>query len=127
MRNVRPVYNYIFFTNVLRILDERQMTKDELAKRSGVSISFLSDLTRGNANPSLKIMEQIAAALDTALPLLLESTDLDKDALDALAGGKMPSSLPPGYERVSVVLPAHRAYEVKKWGEETRKKLRDKI
>lgn len=118
------MYNYIFFTNVLRILDERQMTKNELAERSKVSISFLSDLTTGKANPSLKVMEAIAAALETPLPLLLESTDLDRDALDALAGGKMPSSLPPGYERVSAVLPEHRAFQVKKWGEETRKKLR---
>jgi hypothetical protein len=40
-----------------------------------------------------------------------------------LAGGKAPSSLPAGYERVSAVLPEHRAFQVKKWGEETRKKL----
>lgn len=120
------MYNLIFFTNVLRILDERYITKNELAERSGVSISFLSDLTTGKANPSLKVMETIAAALETPLPLLLESTDLDKESLDALAGGKMPSSLPPGFERVSVVLPEHRAFLVKKWGEEARKKLRDK-
>ena len=48
------MYKYIFFTNVLRILDERGMTKKELSERSGVSISFLSDLTTGKANPSLK-------------------------------------------------------------------------
>ncbi|MBE3780532.1 helix-turn-helix domain-containing protein, partial [Vibrio parahaemolyticus] len=71
------MYNYIFFTNVLKILDERHMTKSELAERSGVSISFLSDLTTGNANPSLKVLEAIASALETPLPLLLESTDLN--------------------------------------------------
>lgn len=84
------MYKYIFFTNVLRILDERGMTKNELSERSGVSISFLSDLTTGKANPSLKVMEAIANALETSLPLLLESTDLDKHTLDALAGGKAP-------------------------------------
>lgn len=84
------MYNYIFFTNVLRLLDERHMTKKELSDRSGVSISFLSDLTTGKANPSLKVMEDIAQALETPLPLLLESTDLDKEALDALAGGNTP-------------------------------------
>lgn len=119
------MYNYIFFTNVLRILDERGMKKNELADRSGVSISFLSDLTNGQANPSLKVMEAIAQALDTPLPHLLEMTDLDKSALDALAGGKAPSSLPPGYERVSVILPEHRAFIVKKWDEETRRKIED--
>lgn len=119
------MYSYIFFTNVLRILDERGMTKHELSERSGISLSFLSDLTTGKANPSLKVMEAVAKALDTPLPLLLESTDLDQEALDALAGGKAPSSLPPGFERVSVVLPEHRAFIVKKWGEEARIKLRE--
>ena len=118
------MYNYIFFTNVLRLLDERHMTKKELSDRSGVSISFLSDLTTGKANPSLKVMQDIAKALEAPLPLLLESTDLDKEALDALAGGKAPQSLPPGYERVAAVLPSHQAFIVKKWGEAARKKLR---
>ncbi len=117
------MYNYIFFTNVLRILDELHMTKHELSERSGVSISFLSDLTTGKANPSLKVMEAVAKALETPLPVLLESTDLDKAALDILAGGKAPSSLPPGFEWVSVILPEHRAFIVKRWGEEAKKKL----
>ncbi|WP_020405882.1 transcriptional regulator [Hahella ganghwensis] len=120
----QSVYNFIFFTNVLRILDERHMTKNELADRSGVSVSFLSDLTTGKANPSLKVMEAIAAALEVSLPLLLESTDLDRETLEALAGGRVHTSLPTGFERVSVVLPEYRAFQVKKWGEETQKKLR---
>ena len=118
------MYNYIFFTNVLRLLDERHMTKKELSDRSGVSISFLSDLTTGKANPSLKVMEDIAQALETPLPLLLESTDLDKEALARLAGGRAPQRLPPGFEGVAAVLPEHQAFIVKKWGEATRKKLR---
>lgn len=120
------VYNQIFFTNILRILDERGMTKNELSDRAGVSISFLSDLTNGKANPSLKVMEAIADALETPLPLLLESTDLDREALAEMAGHAVQSSLPAGFERVSVSLPSHKAYIVKKWGEETRKKLREK-
>jgi hypothetical protein len=40
-------------------------------------------------------MEDIAKALDAPLPLLLESTDLDKDTLDALAGGKAPRACLP--------------------------------
>jgi hypothetical protein len=57
------------------------------------------------------------------LPLLLESTDLDKDTLDALAGGKAPQSLPP-VSSGGGVLPSHQAFIVKKWGEAARKKLR---
>ena len=119
------MYNYIFFTNVLRLLDEQNMTKKELSDRSGVSISFLSDLTTGKANPSLKVMEDIAQALGTPLPHLLEATDLDQESLDSLAGGKAPRSLPPGFERVAEVLPEHQAFIVRKWGEATRKKIRE--
>lgn len=121
----QSVYNEIFFTNILRLLDERGMTKHELSERAGVSISFLSDLTHGKANPSLKVMEAIALALEAPLSLLLESTDLDKESLEALAGGNVMRTLPPGFERVAVVLPEHKAFIVKKWGDETRKKLRD--
>ena len=118
------MYKYIFFTNVLRLLDERHMTKKELSDRSGVSISFLSDLTTGKANPSLKVMEDIAQALETPLPYLLESTDLTREALDTLAGGKAPRTLPLGYERIAAILPEHQAFIVNKWDEATRKKLK---
>ncbi len=118
------MYNYIFFTNVLRALDELRMTKHELADKSGVSISFLSDITTGKGNPSLKVMEDVAKALQTPLPLLLESTDLDKTALETLAGEKVLSSLPSGYERVAAVLPEHQAFIVKKWAEAAQKKLK---
>ena len=119
------MYSQIFFTNILRLLEERGMTKHELADKAHISISFLSDLTNGKANPSLKIMEAIAEALDTSLPTLLEWTDLDRESLDALAGGHAPRSLPEGVARVTAVLPDHQVFIVKKWDEATRKKLRN--
>lgn len=117
------MYNQIFFTNVLRLLDEQHMTKSELAEHAGISVSFLSDLTNGKANPSLKIMDAIARALDSALPALLEITDLDDETLDALAGGKAIKSLPDGYVRVSAVLSEFQAFTVKQWDQENRRKL----
>lgn len=120
------MYNIIFFTNILRILDERGMTKSELAAKADMSVSFLSDLTTGKANPSLKIMESIGTALETPLPMLLESSDLDREALDAIAGGKMPQSLPKGFVRICAVLPEAKAYVVRKWEEEAKKKMQEK-
>ena len=117
------MYNQIFFTNVLRLLDEQQMTKSELADHAGISVSFLSDLTNGKANPSLKIMDAIARALNTALPALLEITDLDDETLAALAEGQVIKSLPEGYVRVSAVLTEFQAFNVKQWDQENRKKL----
>lgn len=116
-------YNIIFFTNILRILDEKGLTKSDLASKANISISFLSDLTTGQGNPSLRIMEQIAAALDTPLATLLESTDLDKESLDALAGGHARLSLPGGYVRVAATLTEFQAFQVRQWDQENRKKL----
>ena len=115
------MYNQIFFTNVLRLLDERDMTKSALSDLAEMSVSFLSDLTNAKANPSLKIMEAIAKALDTPLPALLEMTDLDRDSLDALAGGKAPNSLPEGLTRVTAILTEYQAFMVLQWDEANRK------
>lgn len=118
------MYNQIFFTNVLRTLDEQGMTKSELADKAGISVSFLSDLTNGKANPSLKVLDAIARALNTALPALLEITDLDDATLAALMEGQTTQSLPDGYARVSAVLTLFQAFAVKRWDEENRRKLK---
>lgn len=113
------MYNQIFFTNILRLLDEKEMTKEQLAEMSGVSMSFISDLTNGKGNPSLRIMEQIADSLDVPLPELLEETDLDPKSLEVLAGGK-PRGIKEGYERVSVILPSHQAYIARQWAKQAK-------
>ena len=99
------------------------MHKNELAKLTGISPAFLSDLTNGKTNPSLKTMERIAEALDVSLPWLLESTDLDHQSLVVLSGGKYNASLPEGYERITAVLPAQKAYIVKQWEAEAKRKM----
>lgn len=121
------MYNQILFTNILRLLDERNITKHELALRADISDSFLSDLTNGRANPSLRILESIAEALETPLPLLLELTDLDKDALDELAGGKAPRSLPHGFLRISAVLTEYQAFRVRQWDQINKDSIRKQM
>lgn len=116
----------IFFTNVLRLLAERGMTKHELAKLTGVSISVLSEITNGKGNPTLKTMSAIAEALQTPLPMLLESTDLDSKELDDAAGVHIHPSLPPGYCRTCATLTFHQAFQVRKWHEYNLTKIRDK-
>jgi len=118
-------YNIIFFTNVLRLLDERNLTRRDLAAKSNISAAHLTELTSGRANPSLRVMADIAQALEISLPMLLESTDLDEETLEALADGKTYRSLPPGYKRVVAVLPEHQAFIVKKWNNAARKKIRE--
>ncbi len=102
------------------------MTKNELADRAGMSVSFLSDLTNGKANPSLKIMESLATALNTPLATLLESTDLSDEDLDRLADGRPVKSLPPGYVRVSAVLTEFQAFQVRQWDRANTAHIADK-
>ena len=120
------MYNQILFTNILRLLEELGMTKNDLAHKAGISVSFLSDLTNGKANPSLKIMDAIADALETPLPTLLELTDLDRATLDMLAGGYARRSLPEGFLRVTAILTEFQAYNVRQWDQENRKHLQEK-
>lgn len=117
-------YNEIFFSNVLRILDERKMSQKELAQRAGISTAFISDVAKGRGNPSIRTMEAISIALDVPLPVLLESTDLNRQTLNELAGDKVPQSLPSGYQRVTVVLTDFQTYMATLWDETNRKRLR---
>lgn len=118
------MYNQILFTNILRLLDEQGMQKHELAVRANISDSFLSDLTNGKANPSLRVMESIAEALGSTLPFLLESNDLDQETLKELAGGKkIAKSLPDGYVRKAVILTEYQAYMADQWEDANKKTI----
>lgn len=121
------MYSQIFLTNVLRLLDERGMTRQELSEASGVSISFLSDIANDKGNPSLDTMEAIAVSLNAPLPMLLEVTDLDQESLIELAGGRpittLPNALPDGFVRVWAIVTEHQAFQIRKWDEAAKKKL----
>ena len=53
----------------------RQLTLKELAARSGVSVSYLSDLERGRTTPSLGTLELLATALAMTVIDLLTGVD----------------------------------------------------
>ncbi len=115
------MYQQIFLTNVLRLMHERNMTKQALAEKAGMSISFLSDLTNGKANPSLKIMAAIAGALEVPLPALLEVVERAPAVHDGVGRYKVTRSLPPGMSRVAAVLTDYQAFSVRQWDEANRK------
>jgi transcriptional regulator with XRE-family HTH domain len=115
------VYSQIFLTNVLRLLDEKNMTKQALAEKAGMSISFLSDLTNGKANPSLKIMAAIASALEVSLPSLLEVSEDVPAVSDGVGSYQVTRRLPPGMSRVAAVLTDYQAFNVRQWDEANRK------
>ena len=107
------MYKKIFLNNVLTALATRHMTRQDLADKSGVSKSFLSMMASGKANPSLRVMEAIAEALEIPLPTLLEPTDM------VYVGNPLPA----GYERVTLVLPEFQAFVAKSWAEDARKSV----
>lgn len=117
------MYYEIFMANVLRLLEEKQLTKQTLAQKAGMSISFLSDLTNGKANPSLKIMAAIAAALDVPLPALLEAPDATPAVREAAGKYHVTHRLPQGLSQVSAVLTDYQAFSVRQWDEANRKAI----
>lgn len=119
------MYDRIFFTNVLRLIKERGITKAELHSISGVSASIISDITRGQGNPTLDTMTAIANALKTPLPEML--MHVENDVLQQISGdekGPLNADLPKGFQRVNVVLPDHKAFIVNKWSIDIQSHLR---
>ena len=90
---------------------------------SGVSTSFISDLSNGKGNPSLRIMDRIADALDKPLTELLEESDLDSKSLEALAGGTL-RGIAEGYERIPLILLSHQAFITRPWTKQSIEKLK---
>ena len=125
------MFERIFFTNMLRFRRELGITNKQLAAKSGISESFLSELGRGgagriDANPSIQTMEKIAAALNVSLiEMLIPSDPIFLKELDIPSDLDLPTP-PPGYERVVAVLPSHRAFVVRKWDAEARAKLKSR-
>ena len=52
-----------FGQNFKRLRKARGMTQDAVAERASLSTSYISDVERGRANPSLSTAERLAAAL----------------------------------------------------------------
>lgn len=117
------MYYEIFMGNVLRLLDEKQMTKQSLAQKAGMSISFLSDLTNGKANPSLKIMAAIASALETPLPSLLLVSGTASAAQEPAGAYRVAPRLPQGLSHVAAVLTDYQAFHVRQWDAANRKTM----
>ena len=52
--------------------DQRKMTLEDLSFESNVNKNYLSDLERGNRNPTVKILTKIANALEVTLEELFK-------------------------------------------------------
>lgn len=62
---------HTFGTNIRRVRQERGVTLEALAHEVGLSYSYVGGIERGQRNPSLAVVERIAACLETdAIELL---------------------------------------------------------
>lgn len=52
--------------------EQKKMTLEDLSFESNVNKNYLSDLERGNRNPTVKILERIAVALGLTLEELFK-------------------------------------------------------
>lgn len=70
--SVQPALDMVAIGRRIRALrQKRQLSLEALAERSGVSVSMLSTVERGQKVPSVLIMGQIATALDTSIGRLV--------------------------------------------------------
>lgn len=68
--------------NVKKIRKERKLTQSELAKRMGISRSYLSDIENNRKNPSKRTLDSLAEKLDVSFIYL---TTLEYNQNDRLA------------------------------------------
>ena len=66
---------------VIRLLrTQHGLTQKDLAKKVGMAQGYLCDIEKGRANPSLKTLEEIAAALGTDAATLLRMKYANSEA-----------------------------------------------
>lgn len=71
----------IFQRNLIETLNRKQMTQSELARRSGITQSSISDYINGKYEPKQDKVDRIAAALDISPSFLVGKTG-DESPLD---------------------------------------------
>ena len=65
---MKPDIAVRFGQAVRKLRQERKMSQEELAERSGLHRTYISDIELGKRNVSLENIERIAAALERSLP-----------------------------------------------------------
>lgn len=60
---------------IRQVREERGLSLQELARRTQLSVSYLSEIERGTKTPSLKTLEKIAGSLNVPKSQLIEDTD----------------------------------------------------
>jgi len=77
-----------FKDRVRELRSSKNLTLKNLAEKTGLSVSYLSDVERGNTNPSLNTIEVIADALEVSVQNLITGVEFAEELdINALPEG----------------------------------------
>lgn len=74
----------IFKENLRKRREELRLTQENLAEKAGLSYTFISQLERGEKEPSLRTAHKIARALKTSIDVLISEKESDEIATKQL-------------------------------------------
>lgn len=57
---------------ILRVREKRRLTQEQLSLLCDINRTYLARIENGQANPSIKILNKIGAALETKICILLK-------------------------------------------------------
>ena len=58
---------------------QRQLTQENLSEKTDIGVQYLSRIENGSANPTLKIVSALAAALEVALSDVFSGLEKNND------------------------------------------------
>ena len=58
---------------------QRQLTQENLSEKTDIGVQYLSRIENGSANPTLKIVSALAAALEVALSDIFAGLEKNND------------------------------------------------
>lgn len=70
---------------IVKLRKSRKITQERLAEAANVSVSYLRDIEHDCANPTISILEDIAAALEMPLFMLIMSSTTEEEREQALS------------------------------------------
>ncbi len=70
---------------IVKLRKSRKITQERLAEAANVSVSYLRDIKHDCANPTISILEDIAAALEMPLFMLIMSSTTEEEREQALS------------------------------------------
>ena len=76
--NERSDVKWLFGRAVRKRRRELDLSQEDLAERAGLHRNYISDIERGDRNPSLENIQKLAKALDTKVSALLINYGIDE-------------------------------------------------